>query len=219
MDYAATRRRMVENQLRTSHVTHPGVIQAMLEVPREAFLPARLRGIAYVDEDIPLGNGRFLMEPLVLARLLQLAWIGPADAVLAIGCDCGYGAAVMARLATSVVALESDPDLVAGATRTLSDLGVDNVAVVEGPLAAGYGRGAPFDLIVFGGAVAAVPDAITGQLAEMGRVVAVVAGPGRIGRGTLMRRTQGVLSRRQEFDAATPVLPGFAPQPRFEFAV
>jgi protein-L-isoaspartate(D-aspartate) O-methyltransferase len=219
MDYAAARRRMVENQLRTNQITDPVLIQAMLELPREAFLPARLKGIAYVDEDIPLGKGRHLMEPLVLARLLQVARVRPTDAVLAIGCDCGYGPAVMARLASSVVALDSDPSFVADATRTLSDLGVDNVAVVEGPLPAGYPRGAPFDLIVFGGAVAEVPDTVTGQLAEGGRLVAVVGGFGGLGKGTLFARTHGVLSRREVFEAAMPVLPGFAPEPRFEFVV
>lgn len=217
MDYAACRHNMVENQIRTNQVTDPLVIEAMERVPREEFVPADLKGIAYLDEDIPLGGGRYLMEPLVIARLLQGAEIKPDDVVLDVGCGAGYVSAVMANMAAVVVALESEPDLAARASSTLTAVGLDTVAVVEGPLRDGHVRQAPYDVIFFGGAVAKIPDAIIGQLAEGGRMVAVVATDRGIGAGTLHIRSGGVISRRRFFNAATPFLPGFEPIKAFTF--
>ncbi len=217
MDYAACRHSMVENQIRTNQVTDSLVIDTMNRVPREAFVPADLQGIAYVDEDIPLGGGRYLMEPLVIARLLQAAEIKPEDVILDVGCGPGYVSAVMANMASVVVALESDPDLAARANSTLTTLGLDTVAVVEGPLVEGHARQAPYDVIFFGGAVAKLPDAIDRQLAEGGRMVAVVATDQGIGAGTLFIRVGGVMSRREIFNAATPFLPGFEPVKEFTF--
>lgn len=216
MDYAAVRKKMVDNQIRTNRVTDPLVISAMEELPREAFVPDALRGIAYVDEAVSLGQGRYLMEPLVLARLLQEAEVNSGDLVLHIGCCTGYGAAVLARLASTVVALESDAGLAVKATETLAELGIDTVAVVEGPLNDGYPKQAPYDVIVFGGSVAEIPDGILEQLAENGRLVAVV-GTHSVGRGTVITRHKGLLSRREVFDAGTPPLPGFTPAPTFAF--
>ncbi len=217
MDFAAARRSMVENQLRTNRVTDPLIIAAMDDLPREMFVPPAAKGVAYVDEDLPLGRGRYLMEPLVLARLLQTAEIGPEDVALLIGSDAGYAAAVLARLASTGVAVESDAELAARTAEALTALGLDTVAVVNGPLALGYARGAPYDVIVFGGAIAEVPQAVADQLAEGGRMVAVVTGRGGVGKGTLFRRVHGALSQRQVFDAATPILPGFEARPRFVF--
>src|SRR5690606_26313879 len=144
---------MVESQVRPNRVTDPRIVMAMLELPRENFVPKPLRGIAYVDEDVHIGGGRYLMEPMVLARLIQAAQIGPDDVVLEIGTGSGYGAAVLSRLASTVVALESDPELAKMATRSLGELSIDNVAVVEGPLTKGYPAQAPYNAIVFSGGV------------------------------------------------------------------
>jgi protein-L-isoaspartate(D-aspartate) O-methyltransferase len=216
MDYTAARRNMVESQLRPNKVTNPALIEALASVPRELFVPESLRGVAYVDEDVPLGSGRFLMEPMILGRLLELAAVRPSDAALVVGAASGYSAAVLAGLANSVVALESDHELAPRAAQTLRTLGLSNVAVVEGPLAEGVPRQAPFDVILFDGTVDRVPPAILDQLAEGGRLVAVVKTPG-IGRAMLMTRQAGIVASRIAFDAAVPGLPGFEPAPAFVF--
>lgn len=224
MNYAAQRRNMVESQLRPNQVTDERILAAMGALPREAFVSKAQRGIAYVDEALPIGGGRYLMEPLVIARLMQEAAVKPTDVALHIGCGTGYAAAAMAKLASTVVAVESDPMLAKQAMQTLADLGIDTVAVVEGALTEGYPKQAPYDIIFFDGAVADIPTGIADQLAEGGRLVAVVEGrprPGAIGRwpgrGVLVTRFGGVLSRREVFDAGTPVLPGFERKPAFVF--
>lgn len=217
MDYAACRHSMVENQIRTNQVTDSLVIDAMDRVPREAFVPANLKGVAYVDEDIPLDGGRYLMEPLVIARLLQAAEIKTDDVILDVGCGVGYVSALMAQMAGVVVALEDDSGLAAEANKVLTDLGLDTVAVVEGPLRDGYVRQAPYDVIFFGGAVAQIPKGIIDQLAESGRIVAIIAGDQGIGMGTLFLRAGGVVSSREVFNASVPFLPGFEPIKEFTF--
>lgn len=219
MDYAAARRSMVENQIRTNRVTDPLVIAAMSELPRELFLPPTSRGIAYVDDDVPLGNGRFLMEPLVAARLLQLAEIGPSDVVLEVGANVGYLSAVIARLASAVLALESDAELAKRARAALAELAINTVTVVEGDPGLGYPRQAPYDVIVINGAVTRVPEAILDQLNEGGRLVAVVVGEDGVGRGTLHLRSGAVVSSRAAFEGATALLPALAAptKPAFQF--
>ena len=214
-DFTATRRNMVESQIRTNAVTHEVLLAALAEIPREKFVPEALRGVAYIDEDLPLKKGRYLMEPLVLAKLLQLAAITPDDVVLDIGCGTGYSAALLSKLANTVVALESDPELAARATATLSELSIDNVVVVTAPLAGGYAKQAPYEVIVFNGSVPRIPETIARQLADGGRLVAVV-GEG-VGQGTLMPRNRGILAQRPVFDAATPILPDFVQEPGFVF--
>lgn len=216
-DYAAARLNMVESQVRPNKVTDQRVLEALLDVPREVFVPERLRGIAHVDEDIPLGGGRYLMEPMVFARLVQAADIKPTDTVLEVGGATGYGAAVLARLASRVVSVESDTGMVRGAEQTLRRLGVGRVKLAIGPLVDGAAMDAPYDVILFSGAVERVPPGILAQLAEGGRLVAVVAPPGEPGRATLISRVGGALSRRVVFDAATPVLPGLQLEPGFAF--
>lgn len=216
-DYAAARLNMVESQVRPNKVTDHRLLEALLDVPRELFLPERLRGIAYVDEDIPLGGGRYLMEPMVFARLLQAAAIRPTDTVLEIGGATGYGAAVLARLAARVVSLESEAERARAAEAALRGLGVANVKVVIGPLVDGYAVDAPYDVILFEGAAERVPPGTADQLAEGGRLVAVVAPPGEPGRATFLTRVGGALSRRIVCDAATPVLPGLQLEPGFAF--
>jgi protein-L-isoaspartate(D-aspartate) O-methyltransferase len=216
-DYAAARRNMVDNQLRTNGVTDEGVLAAMAAVPRELFVPTPLKGVAYVDEDLSVGGGRHLMEPMVLGRLLQAADIRPSDIVLDIGCATGYSAAVVAKVAATVIALENDSALARNAAEILARLQIDNVIVVEDDLRAGCPHHAPYDVIVFQGAVSAISPVFAAQLAERGRLVAVVARPGSIGRATLALKTEGIVSHRELFDAATPPLPGFELAPAFRF--
>jgi protein-L-isoaspartate(D-aspartate) O-methyltransferase len=216
MDFAALRQRMVESQLRTNRVTDEAVLAAIHAVPRELFVPRALRSVAYVDDDIEIARGRYLMEPMVFARLVQLAEIEPSDLVLDLGCGAGYSAIVLARLANGVVAVESDADLAQRAGELLGELEVANVTLTQGPLEAGHPGQAPYDVIFLDGAVAELPAAITSQLAEGGRLVAVMTGAGP-GRATIMTKTGGQISGRPVFDAAIRPLPGFAGKPRFVF--
>lgn len=215
-NYAAARHNMVQSQLEPNRVTDPAVIKAMDTVPREKFVPDALAGVAYLDEDLQIAPGRYLMEPRVFARLVQAAKVGPTDVALDVGCGTGYSAAVLAHLGATVVALESDADLAAQATDILTGLSVENAAVVSGDLAAGLPEQGPFDVIMVGGAIPAVPDALCRQLAEGGRLLAVV-GEGRVGEATLFSWRAGVLSRHALFDAALAPLPGFERASEFSF--
>lgn len=217
IDFAAARTNMVTNQVRPNKVTDDRVLAALAAVPRERFVPEAMAGNAYVDEDILVAAGRYLMEPMVLARLLQAAAIEPDDVVLDIGCATGYSAAVLAQLAATVVALECDDTMAETAIDLLTGLKADSSAVVTGDLAAGYPGQAPYDVIVLEGAVDVVPQAMTGQLGECGRLVAVITNGGRVGKATLMRRSHGVVSSSVLFDAAIPPLPGFENEPGFVF--
>ncbi len=218
MEYAAARRNMVENQIRSNRVTDPLILSAMLDLPRQAFVPDHLKGIAYIDGAINLGDERFLMEPLLMARLLQAAQVMPDDVVLDIGCATGYASAILAGMASTVVALESDPALAARANEILMDLGMDNVAVVGGALEDGYSKQGPYDVIFINGAVLEIPSAITSQLAEGGRLVGLVSGRA-IGKGRLVTRHGGDFSERDILEAATPSLPGFAKREEAVFAL
>ncbi len=216
--FAAARRNMVDCQLRTNEVTDPLVIAAMEELPREMFVPRARQGIAYVDEDLPVAAGRWLMEPLVLARLVQALELTPEDTVLDIGCGTGYDAALLGRLAGSVVAVESDAALADLATATLSHLACDNVAVVTSPMEQGYPVQAPYDVVFIGGAVAAVPDAIVAQLTPHGRMAVVVReSEGIPGRAWFYRKNAGRVSGRPIFDCGIPFLSGFEPHESFIF--
>ena len=216
IDFAAARKQMVDSQLLPNKVTDAHVIAAMSAVPREAFLPEGLRGVAYMDEDVQVGPGRYVIEPMVFARLLQAAAIRRTDAVLDVGCATGYSAAVLARIAGVVVAVEEDRSLAAQASASLATIGAENAAVITGPLAAGYAAQAPYDVIVLEGAVEEVPAALLDQLAEGGRLAVVLAGRG-IGKATLYTRSAGVIGHRQLFDAGLPPLPGFAREAGFVF--
>ena len=216
MDYAAARRNMVESQLRPNRVTDPGVLDALASTPRELFVPAAVRDMAYTDDDIPLGSARFMMEPMFLGRLLQLASIGPTDVALVVGAGSGFAAAIVARLASRVVAIESDPTLAAGAKQTLAALGTSNAAIVEGRMSDGAPHLAPFDVIFFDGSVAEIPAGIIDQLGEGGRLVAV-ENQDRVGHAVLLTRDRGVVARLTAFDASVPPLPGFERAPVFSF--
>jgi protein-L-isoaspartate(D-aspartate) O-methyltransferase len=213
----AARLHMVESQLRPNRVVDEAILEAFLTVPREDFVPDHLRNVACIDEDLPLGNGRWLMEPMVLGRMIQLAGIAPAETVLEIGAATGYGTAILARLARSVVGVESDAVLARKAADHLARLGIKNAVVRHGPLERGYPDRAPYDVVMFGGAIAEVPTSIVDQLAENGRLLAVVKNGAGMGQATLATKLRGILSHRVVFDAGTPLLPGFAPKPSFVF--
>jgi protein-L-isoaspartate(D-aspartate) O-methyltransferase len=213
--YETARIRMVESQLRPNKITDERVLGAFLEIRRELFVPEHLKGVAYVDEDLPLGRGRYLMEPMIVARLLQSAAIERTETALIVGTGTGYEAALIAVLARSVVALEEDSELARRGRAALVEHSIASVAVVEGPLLQGHRGRAPYDAIFFGGAVAEVPAEISSQLADGGRLMAVVKSGNGIGRATSMTRIGGSLARRVLFDAATPLLPGFLPKPAF----
>jgi protein-L-isoaspartate(D-aspartate) O-methyltransferase len=217
-DFALARRNMVDGQLRPNRVTNSTLLSAVSELPRERFLPETLRAIAYADDDVPLGNGRFLMEPMVLARLIQALQVQPGDKALVVASGCGYGAALLSRLAKSVVAVESDAALGGSAEQTVKDLGIVNIRQTVAKLESGAPADAPFDAILIEGAVHEIPRPILDQLAEGGRLTTVRAAPaGVLGVAELVLKEGGVASGRPLFDAGTPALPGFAPAPRFTF--
>lgn len=217
-DFTLARRNMVEGQLRPNRVTNAQLLAVIGALPRERFLPEGLRSVAYSDEDVPLGGGRFLMEPMVLARLIQTLQPRPDDRAMVVASGRGYGAALLARLVNSVVAVESDPLLAAAAEQTAKELGLAGVRQTVGELAAGAAASAPYDVILIEGAVRQIPQAIFDQLAEGGRLATIFAGPeGALGAAQLFMKEGGVTSGRPLFDAGTPALPGFAPPPRFTF--
>jgi len=215
--FDAARTHMIESQIRTNKVTDERVLDAFARIRRELFVPEHLRQVAYIDEDLPLGGGRYVMEPMVAARLLQIAKVERTDTALIVGAGTGYEAALVSCLARNVVALEEDPELARRARAALVDHGIASVSMVEGPAPQGYRPRVPYDVILFGGAVAEVPSEIASQLAEEGRLLAIVKPGNGVGRATLTIRTGGVLARRVIFDAATPLLPGFLPKPAFVF--
>lgn len=216
IDYSTLRDNMVEGQIRTADVTAIPVIEAFRAVPRERFVPESQRPFAYIDEDVAIGSGRYLMEPAPLAKLIQLAEIRPENRVLEIGAASGYAAALLSRLASTVVALESDAGLAATARENLAALGCDNVELVEAPLAAGHAAGAPYDVILITGAVDFVPEPLFDQLAEGGRLVTVV-GRGNVAMATRWTRAADGLSTWRAFNAAVMPLAEFEREPSFEF--
>jgi protein-L-isoaspartate(D-aspartate) O-methyltransferase len=213
VDYAQARRMMVDGQVRTADVTDLRIIAAMLEVPRERFAPGR-EAIAYLDADLPVasgGAGRALLKPMVFAKLVQAAGIGPDDKVLDVGCATGYSTAVLARLAGHVVALDEDTQ---AAQAMLA--GLPNVTVVAGALNAGWPKEAPYDVIMIEGAAEVVPEKLLDQLKDGGRLLAVV-GVVPMGKATIYQRSGGHITAQPLFDAAAPALPGFAKPPAFVF--
>ncbi len=215
--HETARAKMIESQLRPNKVTDERLIEAFSRLRRELFVPEPLRGVAYVDEDLPLGRGRYLMEPMVAARLLQALMPERKETALVVGAGVGYEAALLASLTRSVIALEADEELARLGRAALVDHRIALVVYVEAPLAAGHRQRAPYDVILFGGAVAEIPSEVAAQLAEGGRMAAVLRPGAGLGRATLTTRTGGVLAQRVIFDAATPLLPGFAPKPVFVF--
>jgi len=213
-DFTAARRHMVDGQIRTIDVTDTRVISAMLEVPREQFMPPAVTALAYLDLDVSVGASRRLLRPMVLAKLLQAAEIGETDRVLDAGCATGYGAAVLAHIGAQVIALEEDASLAKAAGTALASLA--NVSVVNGALAGGWPKGAPYDVVVLEGATEVVPQTLGSQLKDGGRLVCILgSGPGS--KAMLYRRSGAELAGLPVFDAAAELLPGFAKTPVFAF--
>ena len=215
MDFVQARNRMLDGQVRTADVTDLPLLTALAELPRERFVPPDQRELAYADLDLSLrGSGRCLLRPRTLAKLVQAAEVTPTDRVLDVGCTTGYGAAVLARLAAEVVALEEDAALAAVATKALA--GVAAVSVVTGPLIAGWPARQPYDVILLEGATEVAPRALFGQLADGGCLLCI-EGRDLAGRAMVYRSDHGQVSGRSVFDAAAPLLPGFARPPAFVF--
>jgi protein-L-isoaspartate(D-aspartate) O-methyltransferase len=222
MNFAEARSLMVEGQVRTFDVTDLRVLAALLQVPREQFVPTDRQGLAYLDRDIdvreagPAIRPRFILKPAVVAKLIQSAEIEATDRVLDVGCASGYSSAVLSRLAATIIALEEDVDLAGVARKTLSALGVNNVTVVTGALVDGVPAQAPFDVIVLNGSTEVVPKALVEQLGNGGRLVCVL-GHSPIGKATIFRRTLDHVTQQPLFDVVAPLLPGFARPTEFAF--
>ena len=207
-DFAARRRTMVDTQVRPSDVTKFPIIEAMLRVPREEFVPDDKVEAAYVGENLALGDGRVLLDPRTLAKMLDALEITPSDLVLDIGCGTGYSSALMQRMAQAVVGLEQDEALVETAETALANAGAETVVLVNGDLTAGAPENAPYDVMILQGGIETFPQALIGQLAEGGRVCALFM-DGALGVVRLGVRKGDVIGWRDIFNAAAPVLPGF----------
>ncbi len=208
-DYSARRIMMVDTQVRPSDVTKYPIIEAMLSVPREKFVPADLQEAAYAGENVALSSGRVVLEPRTLAKLLDALDIQPTELVLDVGAGLGYSTAVIARMAEAVVAVEEDEALAAEATKALAGQGADNAAVLTGALAAGSAKHGPFDVITIEGGVETLPEGLLAQLKDGGRVGAIFM-QGAVGTAKVGYKEGGRITWRFAFNAAAPVLPGFA---------
>lgn len=207
-DFATRRTLMVDTQVRPSDVTKFPIIAAMLAVPREVYVPDALREAAYVGENIEIAPRRVVLEPRTLAKMLDALDVGQGELVLDLGAGLGYSAAVIARLADAVIAVEEDEILAAEAQRRLSAEGVDNAAVHAGPIAQGAARHGPYDVVLIEGAVETVPEAIIAQLKDGGRIGALFM-DGSLGTARVGIKRDGAVTWRFAFNAAAPVLPGF----------
>lgn len=218
-DFTTARRMMVDGQIRTNDVTDPRIIAAFLAVPREMFVAGPKSGLAYLDIDVPAADSsgaRCLLKPMVLAKLIQALDLGEAEHVLVVGSGSGYSAAILAHIAGSVVALEEDKALATQAGRLATELGLGNIEAVNGTLAAGWPDRAPFDAVLIDGGIEEMPQALTRQVREGGRI-ACVRREGGASKAVLYRCGAGEVSARPVFDASAPMLPGFLAKPAFVF--
>ncbi len=213
-DFAEQRTNMVESQVRPSDVTDRRVIRAMLALPRERFVPAERRPVAYMDDDIAVSASRRLIAPRVLARMIQAAEIEDGTVVLDVGCATGYSSAILSRIAQTVVALEQDAGLARAAGEIMTELGIDNVAVVSGAHAAGVAGEGPFDAILVAGSIPEAPKALLDQLKDGGRLVALVA-EGPLCWVTVYQRIGMAFDTQKVFTAGGPAMPGFERQVEF----
>lgn len=211
------RQAMIDCQLRTTGVDDPRVVEAFAAVPRERFVPSNRALLAYLDEDQPIAPGRCIMEPMAFGQLLMGARFKPSERVLVVGAGTGYPAAVIARLAGTVVALEQDPALAAQARGNLEALAVGNATVVEGPLAAGWPEGAPYDAIYFDGAIEIVPESLLAQLKDGGRIIGVIIDETGVQRAATGLVTGGSFGTVAFTDVSVARLPGFERPKQFRF--
>jgi protein-L-isoaspartate(D-aspartate) O-methyltransferase len=216
VDYTAARTAMVDGQVRPADVTRYAVIDAMLGVPRERFVPRGQRALAYTDIQLPLAPRRIMLDPRTLGKMLDALEIRPGELVLDVGSGLGYAAVVMSRMAGTVVALESDDELARQLGEALAEAEADNVLMQRGPLTEGHADSAPFDVIVIEGGVETVPQALFDQLAEGGRLAAIVM-EGEVGVCRIWHRVAGQVSSWPAFNATAPVLPGFDAERSFTF--
>ena len=216
-DYAKQRLNMVDAQVRTNDVTDPRIHAAMREVPRERFVPAAKRALAYADASVEVAPKRYLLDPRSFAKLLQLAAIKASDRVLDVGCATGYSSAVLARIGAEVIALEQDADLVRIASEMLPAVGARNASVTQGSLVDGFKPKAPYDVIFVNGAIGDTPETLLRQLAEGGRLVAVVQPSGSVGKAQLFVKENSEIGARPAFDAGVPELAGFKKAVGFVF--
>jgi protein-L-isoaspartate(D-aspartate) O-methyltransferase len=207
-DFAARRTAMVDTQVRPSDITKFPIIEAMLAVPKEEFVPDNMRPAAYLGENLPLVDGRVILEARTLGKMLDFLDISSHETVLDLGCGYGYSSAILARMANAVVAIESDEAMAADAQERLSRLGADNVAVMAGPLAEGDAKHGPYDVIILQGGVESVPENILSQLRDGGRICAIFI-EGALGTCRIGHKSGGNVSWRYAFNAGAPVLPGF----------
>ncbi len=214
--YSDRRTMMVDTQVRPSDVTKFPIIDAMLSVPREVFVPDAMKEAAYVGETLELSSGRVLLEPRTLAKLLDALVIDKTETVLDLGCGLGYSTAVIARMADAVVAVEDDADLANEAQLALSNSGVDNAAVIEGVLAEGAAKHGPFDVIILQGGVEEIPATLLDQLNEGGRIGAIFM-EGALGVVRIGRKINGQVAWKYTFNASAPILSGFSKEQAFEF--
>lgn len=221
-DFVAARRNMVEGQLRPNTVRDERVLDVMETLPRELFVPERLAGVAYMDESLPVGVGRFLLPPMIVARLLQAAAVTPTDKVLDIGPGTGYSTAALGRLAGQVIGIEADADLQRRASAVVAALEIANAEVKLSPMQQGWKNGAPYDVVFINGAVDAVPDSLMAQVKDGGRLVTVVrrygaAHAAHTGEARIYTRQGEHVQQRVLFDANVALLPGFAADSQFSF--
>lgn len=218
-DYKAARVNMVDSQIHPMGVVSEAVLDAFRTIPREEFVAQDKRGVAYGDEDMPIGAGRCLMEPVTHARLLQAATLIGCDSVLDVGCGSGYSAAILSKLASKIVAVEPDAGLLAHAEKAWRATGCSGIIPHQGPFADGCATHAPYSLIIINAAVAEIPEVLADQLAPGGRLLAVLRrGGDKIGRAVLVLKSEdGKVGQRVLFDAAVPWFPGHEPEKTFVF--
>lgn len=218
-DFSLSRKNMVDCQIHTAGIIDEALLSSFQSVPRELFVAEKNKSVSYMDDYISLGQGRFLLEPMVLARMLQSALPNKDDVVLDIASATGYTPALLSPIVTTIIALEKSKRHIEKAARLFEKLSICNVVQVEGEISEGAAQSAPYSLIIINGAVAEIPQAILDQLAPLGRLVTVLkSGAQAVGHAVLVKKDhQGHTSQRVLFETGTPLLPEFLPKPSFQF--
>ncbi|MDA9734328.1 protein-L-isoaspartate O-methyltransferase [SAR116 cluster bacterium] len=218
MDFKIARKNMVENQIRANKVTSLNVIEAFLDVPREKFVPDALQEISYVDEDIQLSRNRFMMKPMILARLFQSLNLKGNENILHVGSNSGYGSAILSRMCSSVISLESDKKLFETSIHTFSNMGFDNVVPLHGSMENGVEKEAPFDIIFIEGSIETEPKSLFGQLNENGKLIAIIRPANiKIGKAKLFFKISNEIGLENLFDAQVSKLSIFKSKTKFSF--
>ena len=218
MDFKIARKNMVENQIRANKVTSLNIINAFLDVPREKFVPDALQEISYVDEDIQLSRNRFMMKPMILARLFQSLNLKGNENILHVGSNSGYGSAILSRMCSSVISLESDKKLFETSIHTFSNMGFDNVVPLHGSMENGVEKEAPFDIIFIEGSIETEPKSLFGQLNENGKLIAIIRPANiKIGKAKLFFKISNEIGLENLFDAQVSKLSIFKSKTKFSF--